>query len=72
MRGKFAINKKITPANSDQQLQLLSDLVARHPNVLDSAAKYTAFEKDLTGGALQIKTADGTTKENLVLRPPIT
>ena len=70
VRGKFAINKKITPANSDQQLQLLSDLVARHPNVLDSAAKYTAFEKDLTGGALQIKTADGTTKENLVLRPP--
>lgn len=70
VRGKFAINKKITPANSDQQLQLLSELVARHPNVLDSAAKYTAFEKDLTGGALQIKTADGTTKENLVLRPP--
>lgn len=70
VRGKFAINKKITPANSDQQLQLLGELVARHPNALDSAAKYTAFEKDLTGGALQIKTADGTTKENLVLRPP--
>ena len=70
VRGKFAINKKITPANSAQQLQLLSELVARHPNALDSAAKYTAFEKDLTGGALQVKTADGTTKETLVLRPP--
>ena len=70
VRGKSAINKKITPANSAQQLQLLSELVARHPNVLDSAAKYTAFEKDLTGGSLQVKTADGNIKETLVLRPP--
>ena len=70
VRGKSAINKTLTTANSAQQLQLLSELVARHPNVLDSAAKYTAFEKDLTGGSLQVKTADGNTKETLVLRPP--
>ena len=70
VRGKSAITKEVNPKNSDKQLPLLSELVARHTKVLDSAANWTAFEKDLTGGSLEVTAGKVKTKETLVLRPP--
>ena len=70
VRGKSAITKEVNPKNADKQLPLLSELVARHTKVLDSAANWTAFEKDLTGGSLEVTAGKVKTKETLVLRPP--
>lgn len=49
MGGRAKIPVKVTPANASSVFQKADELIARHPNALDSSENYARFMADMLG-----------------------